>query len=653
MKIIKSTIFLLIFTSSTLHSQSNLDSLYGVWQNKTFPDTIRSQAFEDYIYEGFLYNQPDSTVLLAEELYKFNKKIGYDIGIMGALDLAGYNLFRMGDYPKALDFYKKGLVVSQNINDRAGTATLLQKTGWIYHDTGNIIKALDYYQRSLRIYQEIGNLDGVSSIYNEFGGLYLLENEFDKSLEYYLKSLDICEKRDGKEACAAQLSNIGTLYKTQKEYSKALEYYKRSYEIFKKYDDKQEIAGYFRNIGSIYFEQEEVDKGLEYLEQSAILSQEIDDIPGLSATLLNLGNAYLKQQKYSKSVESCKRSLVLALQLSDLEGQKDAFECLYNAYKAGGNGTKALTNIEQMLVLKDSLKTEETAKKLQGMEFAKQVLGDSLIQVEKDIKVEMAHQIESRKKDNNRNIAIGVGIFFLLLSGGFYGRWKYVKKSKNIIEKEKARSENLLLNILPAEIAEELKIKGEADARDFDLASILFTDFKGFTQASEKLTAKELIGEINHCFKAFDHICGKHGIEKIKTIGDAYMAAGGLPTPSEGSTINTVLAALEMQAFILERIKEKKAKKEIPFEMRLGIHTGPVVAGIVGVKKFQYDIWGDTVNTAARMESSGEIGKVNISEDTYKLIKDDSQFNFEARGKIVAKGKGELKMYFVSSMSKI
>ena len=221
------------------------------------------------------------------------------------------------------------------------------------------------------------------------------------------------------------------------------------------------------------------------------------------------------------------------------------------------------------------------------------------------------------------------------------------RKAKVIIEKEKERSESLLLNILPAEIAEELKEKGRAEARDFENVSIIFTDFKGFTQASAKLEAKVLVGEINTCFEAFDAIMEKYGIEKIKTIGDAYMAAGGLPVPSDDSVKNTVLAAMELQAFIIARKKEMDTVGMPSFEMRVGVHTGPVVAGIVGVKKFQYDIWGDTVNTASRMESSGDVGKVNISEATYELLKDDSDFTFQSRGKIAAKGKGEMEMYFV------
>jgi class 3 adenylate cyclase len=221
---------------------------------------------------------------------------------------------------------------------------------------------------------------------------------------------------------------------------------------------------------------------------------------------------------------------------------------------------------------------------------------------------------------------------------------KKVNQRTEELNKEKDASEKLLLNILPAEIAEELKAKGKADARDFDLVSVLFTDFKGFTAASEKLSAQDLVSEINICFEAFDGIMGKYKIEKIKTIGDAYMAAGGLPVPTDDSVKNTVLAALDLQSFISKRKTEMDALGKPAFEMRVGIHTGPVVAGIVGVKKFQYDIWGDTVNTSSRMESSGEVGKVNISQSTYNLLKDDSAFKFKSRGNIEAKGKGEAKM---------
>jgi class 3 adenylate cyclase/ligand-binding sensor domain-containing protein len=220
-------------------------------------------------------------------------------------------------------------------------------------------------------------------------------------------------------------------------------------------------------------------------------------------------------------------------------------------------------------------------------------------------------------------------------------------RTAEVVE-EKKKSDDLLLNILPQQIAEELKEKGKTKAQNHENVSILFTDFKDFTATSEKLDAEKLVHSINEYFEEFDKIMDKYDIEKIKTIGDAYMAAGGLSSSSQQSASNTVLAALEMQNFISKLKENKKKIGHHNFEMRLGIHTGPVVAGIVGVKKFQYDVWGDTVNIASRMESSGEVGRVNISKSTYELVKDHPDFSFDHRGEIEVKGKGELDMYFVN-----
>jgi class 3 adenylate cyclase len=218
----------------------------------------------------------------------------------------------------------------------------------------------------------------------------------------------------------------------------------------------------------------------------------------------------------------------------------------------------------------------------------------------------------------------------------------------NTIKIEKRVSEDLLLNILPRDIAEELKITGDTKAKAFTMVTVMFTDFKDFTNVSKKVSAELLVDEIHHCFSKFDHIIHKYKVEKIKTIGDSYLCASGLPISNYTHAIDMVNAAFEMRNFMLERKKEKEAKGEIPFELRIGVHTGPVVAGIVGVRKFQYDIWGDTVNTANRMETNCEAGKVNISQSTYELIKEDTKFSFESRGKIEVKGKGRGLVFHLS-----
>jgi ligand-binding sensor domain-containing protein/class 3 adenylate cyclase len=216
---------------------------------------------------------------------------------------------------------------------------------------------------------------------------------------------------------------------------------------------------------------------------------------------------------------------------------------------------------------------------------------------------------------------------------------------KKKLEKQKERSDELLLNILPSEVAEELKLTGHCQAKTFSMVTVMFTDFKDFSSISEKISAELLVDEINHCFSEFDKIIQKYKVEKIKTVGDAYLCASGLPVLNYTHAKEIVNAAIEIRDYMLFRKREKEEKGEVSFELRIGIHTGPVVAGIVGVKKFQYDIWGDTVNIASRMESSGEAGKVNISEKTYELVKD--LFHCTYRGKIHAKHKGEIDMYFV------
>ncbi|MFC2176738.1 adenylate/guanylate cyclase domain-containing protein, partial [Bacteroidota bacterium] len=223
-----------------------------------------------------------------------------------------------------------------------------------------------------------------------------------------------------------------------------------------------------------------------------------------------------------------------------------------------------------------------------------------------------------------------------------------VKARTADLEKEKAKVEELILNILPEETAKELQTTGKATAKHYNQVSVLFTDFKGFTQFAENTKPEDLVRELDHCFMHFDDIIEKYQLEKIKTIGDAYMCAGGVPEKNSSNPLTATLAALEIRNFILELASEKHSRNENPWKIRIGIHTGPLTAGVVGKKKYAYDIWGDTVNLASRMESASLENQVNVSAATYELIK--NYFECEPRGKLAVKGKGKVEMYFVTSI---
>lgn len=309
----------------------------------------------------------------------------------------------------------------------------------------------------------------------------------------------------------------------------------------------------------------------------------------------------------------------------------------YTISKEKGDIKSALKYLEEVRIYNDSIFGQSARGRLQGIAIKQR---DEINQAQLKIKdSEVARQRVYAYAGLFGVALIGLLLFFV------FRNYRNEKKSSAIILQEKHRSEELLLNILPEEMANELKLTGTTKAKAFTMATVMFTDFKGFTTISEKVSAELLVDEIHHCFSAFDKIIANYKIEKIKTIGDAYLCASGLPVPTYTHAPDMLEAAFAIRNYMLERKKEKESKGEIPFELRIGIHTGPVVAGIVGVKKYAYDIWGDTVNVAARMEQNSEAGKINISGSTFELVKD--KFACTPRGKIHVKNKGEIDMYFV------
>ena len=677
-----------LITRAQANRQVKLDSLYSLWQDHSKSDSSRVTAYREYVWNGFLLNRPDTAYILADKLFIFGKQKDYPLAMAEGFRIRASSWYLRGEYPLALEQIEKSLVIYEEIDypagiaacmnnlgliyavqgyyadalssysrslkiyeqagDRKGMSVSLINIGSIYKDQGDMARGLDCYSRSLKIKEEIGDTMGMAVALNNLGIIYNDLEYYNEALMYFDKSLSIKEKFGDMKGMAIALNNMGAIYKTLGKNGESLKFYSRSLNISEKLGYQSGVQASIGNIGVIYMNQGEYQKAQDHFARSLKMAEQTGDEMATTYGLINFGKLHFLQHEYARALDYCHRALGKADKIKIPFLRRDACKCLFDVYKAKGDNRQALEYYELLNIIKDSINHQETAKQMQFLEFQKQVFADSMTQVEKDRRVQLTHEREIRKKRRGRNIAFGSGALALLLAGSFHSRWRYVKRTNKMIREERDRSEHLLLNILPSEIALELKEKGRANARDFDRVTILFTDFKDFTQASEKLSAHELVGEINICFEAFDQISEKYGIEKIKTIGDSYMAAGGLPIPTDDSVKNTVMAGLEMADFVLRRKVEREKLGHVPFEMRTGINTGPAIAGIVGVKKFQYDIWGDTVNTASRMESYGVVGKVNISESTYNLIKDEPEYSFETRGRVDVKGKGMVEMYFVS-----
>ncbi|MDH4201167.1 MAG: hypothetical protein OEV66_12455 [Spirochaetia bacterium] len=225
---------------------------------------------------------------------------------------------------------------------------------------------------------------------------------------------------------------------------------------------------------------------------------------------------------------------------------------------------------------------------------------------------------------------------------------RFIEDKSREIYHEKEKSEKLLLNILPQSIVEELKQNEEVKPQNYDTATIIFTDFVGFTKIAESTAPVKLVKNLDYCFSQFDKIAGKLNIEKIKTIGDSYMCAGGLPVANNTHPVDACLSALKMMSFIHLWNQFRVNKNLKRWDMRIGINTGPCLAGIIGKKKFAYDVWGDAVNIASRMESSGVAGEINISQATKNLI--DPFFITESRGYVSTKSKGEMSMFLLKGI---
>ncbi|MCB7480150.1 adenylate/guanylate cyclase domain-containing protein [Christiangramia sediminis] len=590
--------FCFYFQFSSAQNQKLADSLVSVYQSGEYEDELQLlRSISEYS------GDPDQGLYYSNLLISKASQANNNQFLHSGYLQKGNHLQSVGDNPKALEAYFKSKDFAILAGDQVGEGAILISIADTYSEMDNHKNAKSYYQK----------------------GINIIRNTNDSIV------------------LATALLNAGDEYFNTRDFDSALVYFEESGQIFNQLNYKIGVAYNNGNLGMVYAQQGKDALAEEKMNMAIEILEELEDYSPISVYLTYMADIYLRKNDLNVAFQYSNKSLALVEKYGFKDQISEAHLKLAELNKKVGNFKEAYLHYENHIAYRDSLNNIEAVQEMARIRTDNEV-------AQKQAEVDLMAQKE--KTQNAIILATVIGFVLIgILAIGLLRRNKFISKTKSIIEKERNRSDQLLKNILPADTARELRDTGKVKSQRFDSVSVLFADFVGFTGYAERLTPEEVVDSVDFYFSKFDEIVETYGLEKIKTLGDCYMCAGGLPFPAKDHAEKIVFAAFEM----LEFVKTFKAKSEmendnIVFDIKVGINSGPVVAGVVGTKKFAYDIWGDTVNIASRMESNSEPGKINISESTCDLI---SQ-NFECvyRGELEVKNKGVMKMYYVTENKK-
>lgn len=614
-------------------------------QDQMLIDSIADQAHNSYSNSNF-----GEAIKIAQHALELSKKDNY---LEGALKAKLYLLMSEQESnpstydPNAIELLIPDLESKNLWKERARAHSFLAN---IYAFFGDLEKSIPNHLSALSIYESNDLKTGIASVFNSLSLIYYDQHDYEEAFSYSRKSLALEKEIGNPKRIHTSLNNLAIIFEHTGPIDSAIFYHEKALEIAYQTKNPYSISLSLSNLGNNQANKGNLESAENTLLEALRLRDSLQYTRGLAYTHNRLANLALQNGNYALAKYHGERSLNNAQKASEVKVIRMAYERLMEVAEKTGNIAEELNYLKLSTALQDSIINESNTKEITQLmlnyDFEKKQLLDS-IQNAQQLREQSLLFEERLKVERNRQIIFLIlGIFLLVFAIGWWRRYIFIKKSKQIIEAEKKLSEELLLNILPEKVAKELKEKGYSEARDFEKVTVIFTDFADFTKKAQHLTAKELVKELNACFKEFDQIIDSHGLEKIKTIGDAYLAAGGLNGKPDTKAV--IKAGLEIKDFIFRRNQNPEIPAKAKFDIRVGINSGPVAAGIVGIKKFQYDIWGDTVNIAQRMEASCELNRINISENTYLLIKEDPEFEFEHRGEQEVKGKGLMNMWYVN-----
>ena len=559
--------------------------------------------------------------------------------------LLGVANFKIDNYERARVLLPEALKLSEASKDSSTLSYAYYWNGNMEENKGAYAQALGHYEAANTIAFQIGDTKNLARSLDGLGSIYEILNQNDKALTYYNESLKIATQAKFKEWIPTILSSLGNLALKNGKTEQAIEKFRESAAKSDEVSNLNNKANCLQQLASIYYDKNETKQAMEYVQQAMSLFQQTGALISYSRSRLQLSLILMSSHEYDKAINLAKLSLSFGQEKKDISLQKDACEVLYYGYFNKGDKSNALNYHVKFYDLTQKNQVEELAKKLTQMELKDKFENEQKInQALRDKeRAEMNAQIGQQKFVKKASFIV-LGLFAIIAALSVFA---FVQKRNDtrIIALEKKRSDDLLLHILPEEVIAELREKADSKAGNYDLATVLFADLKVISGIGEKRNQQTLLEEIDFYFQKFDEIVDRYKIEKIMTIGDAYLCVSKWSNSDKENAVNIINASFEMQQLIRQASDAQIQKGEPYFEIRIGINSGPLVAGIVGLRKVDHDIWGDTVNIAAQMEQYGEVKKINISGSTYELVKDI--FFCQHRDNREVKTKAVRDMYFV------
>lgn len=587
-----------------------------------------------------------------EKALDIRRKLGNLAEVSAALNnLATMEEF-LGNLNTSLELRRESVRLLEQYPDKNRLARAYMNLAALYQEMGNYPLALPEMQRARLIFEELQDPESMAKAYTQIGHIRFELDQYQEAYIWYKKSLDLREKLGEPKELSTALNDFANALDESDSSEVALNFYFRALDIRQELGDTAGVATIYTNLGDAYKHIGKFNQAIEYLSKALEIREKQGNLPGIMEIYNNMGDVHRRAGRLALALDYTVNYLALARQTNDGKYIQRAYKDLATIYAAQGNYPKAY----EFRVRYDSLRYARLSEQTYlDMYRSEATTAEQAAQIAEERRQHdrQVRDLQIREATILRNALAGGALGLALLAALLFNRNRIRARAnralaaQNVaIERERQRADTLLRNILPEETAAELKAHNSVKPVRYESVTVLFSDFKDFTKIAENLTPEELVAELDACFRLFDKIVEQFGLEKIKTIGDAYMCAGGLPKQNNTHPEDTVNAALAMQSGLSQLMHERKLQGRPVFEMRIGIHSGPVVAGVVGSHKFAYDIWGDAVNTAARLEQGGEAGRINISHATYLLVK--SKFQCYYRGNLAAKNKGEIAMYFVS-----